>query len=314
MSRFGLSGDVVLLTGAGGGIGRAIAAALREAGATVVATDLRPDDGVLPHDVTSADDWARVAGDIRAQHGKLSCLVNNAGYALTASIEETTLAAWRRVQAINVESILLGLHATVPLLRDGAIGRVGGASVVNLSSVGGLRGAPYNAAYCASKAAVLLPSKSAAAEYAALKYDIRVNSVHPGGVDTEMMQQIMQRYATFGMAASAELVRAGTEMRHPLGRLARAEEMAGGVVYLCSQAASFVTGSELVIDGGYTAVCSAFRRGRNIKLGSPMPRVLCPRLHSSAPLHDRTARGRPAPRRSPVRRHPSGSQYGRCAQ
>ena len=254
MNSFGLSGDIVLLTGAGGGIGRAIAAALREAGATVVATDLRPGGNVLAHDVTSAADWARVAGEIRARYGKLSCLVNNAGYALTASIEETTLEAWRRVQAINVESILLGLHATVPLLREGAKGRRGGASVINLSSVGGLRGAPYNAAYCASKAAVLLLSKSAATEYALLKYDIRVNSVHPGGVDTDMMLQIMQRYADLGIAPSAEMVRAGTETRHPLGRLALPEEMAGGVVYLCSPAASFVTGSELVIDGGYTAV------------------------------------------------------------
>jgi NAD(P)-dependent dehydrogenase (short-subunit alcohol dehydrogenase family) len=253
MSSFGLDGDVVLLTGAAGGIGRAIAAGLQEAGAIVVATDLRASADVLAHDVTSAADWARIAGDIRARHGKLCCLVNNAGYALTASIEDTTIEAWRRVQAINVESMLLGLHATVGLLREGAKGRRGGASVVNLSSVGGLRGAPFNAAYCASKAAVLLLSKSAAAEYAALHYDIRVNSVHPGGVETQMMRDIMERYVEMG-GAGAEQVRAGTEARHPLGRLAQPDEMAGGVVYLCSPASSYVTGSELIIDGGYTAV------------------------------------------------------------
>jgi NAD(P)-dependent dehydrogenase (short-subunit alcohol dehydrogenase family) len=254
MNPFDLTGDIVLLTGAGGGIGQAIAAGLRDAGATVLGTDLRPADDVMAHDVTSAEDWARIAEDIRARHGKLSCLVNNAGYALTESIEATTLALWRRVQAVNVESILLGLHATLPLLREGAKGRRGGASVVNLSSIGGLRGAPFNAAYCASKAAVLLFTKCAAAEYAALRYDIRVNSVHPGGIDTAMMNGIMARYVELGGAPTQQVAREAVEHRHPMGRLGTPEEIAGGVVYLCAPAASFVTGAELSIDGGFAAV------------------------------------------------------------
>ena len=184
MSGFNLSGDVVLVTGASGGIGTAVSAALTEAGATVIGTDLRAQSEVQAHDVTGAQDWARIAEYVRARHGRLACLVNNAGHALTASIEATSLEAWRRVQSVNVESILLGLQAMLPLLRAGAQGRAGGASVVNLSSVGGLRGAPFSAAYCASKAAVVMLSKSAALEFATLGYDIRVNTVHPGGVET----------------------------------------------------------------------------------------------------------------------------------
>ena len=254
MSGFDLSGDVVLVTGASGGIGTAVSAALTEAGATVIGTDLRAQSEVQAHDVTSAQDWARIAEYVRARHGRLACLVNNAGHALTASIEATSLEAWRRVQSVNVESILLGLQAMLPLLRAGAQGRAGGASVVNLSSVGGLRGAPFSAAYCASKAAVVMLSKSAALEFATLGYDIRVNTVHPGGVETPMMTEIMARHATLGTAPSEQQARAATEARHPMRRLGRPDEIAGGVVYLCSTAASFVTGSELVVDGGYTAM------------------------------------------------------------
>ena len=254
MSGFGLHGDVVLLTGASGGIGQAAAAALRAAGATVIGTDLQASGHVLRQDVTSAQDWAQIAEHIGKQHGRLSCLVNNAAFALTASMETTTLEAWRRVQSVNVESVLLGMQAMLALLRAGAAGRGGGASVVNMSSVGGLRGAAFSAAYCASKAAVVMLSKSAALEFAALGYDIRVNTIHPGGVETAMMMDIMARHASLGMVGSEASARAAVETRHPMGRLGRPEEIAGAIVYLCSQAASFVTGSELVVDGGFTAM------------------------------------------------------------
>jgi NAD(P)-dependent dehydrogenase (short-subunit alcohol dehydrogenase family) len=253
MNNFDLNGDTILVTGADGGIGAAIVAGLRAAGAAVIGTDLREHGNTLAHDVTKKEDWTRIAEHIRMRHGKLTGLVNNAGTAITESLERTTLEQWRRVQAVNVESIVLSLHTLLPLLREGGAGRRGGASVVNMSSVGGLRGAPFNTAYCASKAAVLLLSKSAAQEYAALGEPIRVNTIHPGGIDTAMMNDIMARGAELAKMTPAQ-VRQNVEIRHPMRRLGQPDEIAGGVIYLCSTASSFVTGTELAIDGGYTSV------------------------------------------------------------
>ncbi len=244
----------MLLTGAGGGIGNATRTALEEAGADVVATDLKESVGVAAHDVTSADNWARIAADVRERFGRLDCLVNNAGYSIVESIEATGIDVWRRVQAINVESVLLGLQATLPLLREASGRRQGGASVVNLSSVGGIRAAPFNAAYCAAKAAVAMFTKTAALEFATLGYGIRVNSVHPGGIETGMMGSIMQRYVDLGASPSLAAARAVTETRHPMKRLGEPQEIASGIVYLCSPASSFMTGAEMVIDGGYICV------------------------------------------------------------
>ncbi|WP_340316119.1 SDR family oxidoreductase [Rhizorhabdus argentea] len=125
--------------------------------------------------------------------------------------------------------------------------------MVDISSVGGIGGAPLMTAYCSSKGAVRLFSKSAACEFAALKYNIRVNSVHPGGVETWMMDEIVSRYVSLGLAPDELTARTRVEAQHPLGRWGKPEEIAGGIVYLCSPAASFVTGAELVIDGGFTS-------------------------------------------------------------
>lgn len=247
---------VALVTGAGGGIGRAVCAALSEAGARVVGTDLgeRPKDWAgdawLRQDVTSAEDWARVMDDIGSRFGGLHCLVNNAGIALVETIAETSLAQWRRIMSVNVESILLGLQASLPLLRESGKERPGGSSVVNISSVAGLRGAPLSAAYSASKGAVTLLTKSAAKEFAGLRYPIRVNSVHPGVVETPMIDSIVQRYVDVGFCSSMAQAKEDFVSRTPMRRLALPEDIAGGVVFLCSPAASFMTGAELVVDGG----------------------------------------------------------------
>lgn len=255
-----LNNVVAVVTGAAGGIGRELVKALKAANATVIATDLAPDaqiegaDHYLKHDVTSEADWQAVAALVQDKYGRLDALVNNAGYSIVTKFEETPLADFHRVNAINVDSIIIGTQVLLPLLKEGGKARSGGASVVNCSSVGGLRGAPFNAAYCTSKAAVKMLSKCLGAEFAALGHNIRVNSVHPGGIDTPMLGSIMDKYVELGAAPSREVAQTAMEMRHPIGRMGRPEEMGGGVVYLCSDAASFVTCSEFVMDGGFSQV------------------------------------------------------------
>ena len=252
-----LDGAVALVTGAAGGIGAATVEALNAAGAEVIATDLRAPTGAaalnLAQDVTDEAGWDTLAATIGERWGRLDCLVNNAGIATISTIADNTLVDWRRQMAVNVDSMLMSHKAMLPLLRKSGETRKGGASVVNISSVGGLGGAPFMAAYCTSKGAVRLFSKSAALEFAALKYNIRVNSVHPGGIETPMMDEIIGAYVKLGVAPDVETARAGVDAQHPLARWGRPGEIAGGIVYLCSEAASFMTGSELVIDGGFTA-------------------------------------------------------------
>jgi len=255
-----LNDVVAVVTGAAGGIGRELVKALKAANATVIATDLAPDaqiegaDHYLKHDVTSEADWQAVAALVQEKYGRLDALVNNAGYSIVTKFDETPLSDFHRVNAINVDSIIIGTQTMMPLLRAGGKARKGGASVVNFSSVGGLRGAAFNAAYCTSKAAVKMLSKCLGAEFAALGYNIRVNSVHPGGIDTPMLGSIMDKYVELGAAPSREVAQAAMETRHPIGRMGRPEEMGGGVVYLCSDAASFVTCTEFVMDGGFSQV------------------------------------------------------------
>lgn len=247
---------VVLVTGAGGGIGAATVAALMAAGAEVIATDLAaPAAGTLTlaQDVTDEAGWAVLAEAIGARWGRLDALVNNAGIATIGAIESVDVATWRRQMTVNVESMLLGCKAMLPLLKESGKTRPGGASVVNLSSVGGISGAPFMSAYCASKGAVRLFTKSAALEFAALKYNVRVNSVHPGGIQTGMMDEIIDAYVQLGAAPDHATARATVDGQHPLGRWGVPDEIASGIVYLCSTASSFMTGAELVIDGGFSA-------------------------------------------------------------
>lgn len=251
---------VALVTGAAGGIGREIVKAMKAAGATVIATDLQDAaeiegaDRYLRHDVTSEADWRTVEATIRKDHGRLDALVNNAGLSIVTRFEETPLAEFHRVNAINVDSAIIGTQIMLDLLKEGGKARKGGASIVNFSSVGGLRGAAFNAAYCVSKAAIKMLSKCLGAEFAALGYNIRVNSLHPGGIDTAMLGSIMDRYVELGAAPSRQASLEAMYAAHPIGRLGRPEEMGGGVVFLCSEAASFMTCDELVMDGGFSQI------------------------------------------------------------
>jgi NAD(P)-dependent dehydrogenase (short-subunit alcohol dehydrogenase family) len=250
---------ILVVTGAAGGIGREVCKAMKAAGATVIATDLAAEadviaDHYLRHDVTSESGWKAVEALVRDKYGRLDALVNNAAISIVTKIEDTPLAEWHRVNAINVDSVIIGTQIFLPLLKEGGKARPGGASIINFSSVGGMRGAAFNAAYCTSKAAVKILSKCMAAEFGALGYNIRANSVHPGGIDTKMLSSIMQSYVDLGAVPSVEAAMQGIVMNHPIGRLGRPEELGGGVVFLASEAASFVTGSEFMIDGGFTAV------------------------------------------------------------
>src|ERR1700677_5133020 len=252
-----LKGSVALITGAAGDVGRALCAAFNEAGAEGIATDIReiPDECAkvrFKHDLTSPDDWQRVTGEIEQRHGRLDCLINNAGIVVTEKLEDTTLEQWRHVLAVNLDSVHIGLLATLPLLKAGGAQRPGGASVVHVCSVGGLRGLPFSGAYTASKGGLTIVTKTAALEYATLGYPVRVNSIHLGGVDGEMLEGVWQRRIELGAVATIEEARIASYRNNPLGRLVKPEEVAGPVVFLCSPQASFITGAELAIDGGWT--------------------------------------------------------------
>lgn len=251
---------IAVVTGAAGGIGREIVKAMKEAGATVVATDLKEGadiegaDHYLRHDVTSEADWRAVEALVREKYGRCDALVNNAGFSIVTKFEDTPLSEFHKVNAINVDSAIIGTQVMLGLLKEGGKARKAGASVINFSSVGGLRGAAFNAAYCTSKAAIKMLTKCLGAEFAALGYNIRVNSVHPGGIDTPMLNSIMDRYIELGAAPSREASITAMNAAHPIGRLGRADEMAGGVVFLASTASSFMTCDELVMDGGFSQV------------------------------------------------------------
>lgn len=251
---------VALVTGATGGIGSAVCKALSAANATVVATDLAADGGdvvcdmYVSLDVTQSANWEQVASFVKERWGRLDVLVHVAGISIVETFEATTLNQFHKVNAVNVDAVIIGTQAMLTLLREGGKARAGGASVINFSSVGGLNGAPLNAAYCTSKFALTGLTKCMGAEFAALGYNIRVNSIHPGGVDTAMLGSIIDRYVEMGMAPSREAAIAGIKASHPIGRMARAEEMGGGAVFLASEAASYTTCSELVIDGGFTQI------------------------------------------------------------
>jgi len=227
----------------------------------VIATDMAEGpveglgaDAYFRHDVTSEADWRRIADHIQAEHGRLDALVNNAGISIVGKIESTPLSEWHRVNAVNVDSVIIGSQVMLELLKAGGKARPGGASIINFSSVGGLRGAAFNAAYCTSKAAVKMLTKCQGAEYAALGYNIRANSVHPGGVETDMIFSILDRYVELGAVPSREAGVAAQYVRHPIGRMGRPDEMGGIVVFLASEASSFATCDEFVVDGGFSQV------------------------------------------------------------
>jgi len=247
---------VALITGASLGLGRASALLLAREGAKVVATDLRAAEGdalaheiieaggeaiFLTHDVAKESDWAGVTKSAIDRFGRLDIVVNNAGVALGASIEDTSLEQWRWLMSINLDGVFLGTKFAVAAMKGH------GGSIINLSSIEGLIGDANLAAYNASKGGVRLLTKSAALHCAKAGYKIRVNSIHPGYIWTPMVEGYV------GEQSDPKAAREAIAAMHPLGHIGEPDDIAYGVLYLASDEAKFVTGAELVIDGGYTA-------------------------------------------------------------
>ena len=246
-----VDGKVAVVTGGAGGIGAATARLLAREGAAVVIGDLLEEQGrvtetqiaevggqalFVPMDVTSEDDWRRAIQAAVTAYGKLDILINNAGISGRNTVEETSVELWDRVMAVNAKGVFLGTKLAIPEMR-----KAGGGSIINVSSIWGLVGSDSSTAYHSAKGAVRIFTKAAAVQYA--KEGIRVNSVHPGFVDSPM---------TIGYHALPG-VRETRVAATPLGRMGTPEDIAAGILYLASDESSFVTGSELVIDGGMTA-------------------------------------------------------------
>ena len=247
-----LEGKVAIITGGARGQGATEARMFAREGAKVVIGDIRDELGMqveaeirelggeavyLHLDVTSDDDWQRAIETAEQRFGKVDVLVNNAAIVLRKDIEETTGEDWDNIMEINAKGVFLGTRAVIPAMR-----RAGGGSIINISSISGLVsiGPP---AYIATKGAVRLFTKSTAIQYAS--ENIRANSIHPGSVDTDMRRE--------GMGSQTEEEIQARVDNIPLGRVGTTEDISYGALFLASDESSFMTGSELVIDGGYTA-------------------------------------------------------------
>lgn len=255
-----LQDRVALVTGAAQGIGAAIAQALDREGALVIATDI---DGervaqqcadaaaTAQHDVSKEADWQRIVDDISERFGRLDVLVNNAGIEDVQPLRDMPLADWRRVMSINLDGVFLGCREALPLLEAGGA-RGAHASVVNIASIAGNVGYPNQAAYNSSKAGVRHLTKSLAIEWAQARLPIRVNSVHPGCIRTPMLELAVGGWVERGLLPADDPWPAVAAMC-PMNMVGAPDDIAAGVIYLASEEARFVTGSELVIDGGWVA-------------------------------------------------------------
>lgn len=248
-----VAGKTAIVTGASSGIGRATCMILAREGAKVVLTDIQDSEGravaeeiitaggeaiFIHHDVASEEDWTNVMDAAKRRFGGVDVLVNNAGVLFNAGVEETTLEHWRWLMSVNCDGVFLGTRAAIGAMK----GR--GGSIINISSIAGLVGFERLSAYGASKGAVRAFTKAAAIEHA--KARIRINSVHPGGIWTSMLEDVV------GVRGS-EAAETAAAVMHPIGHAGEPDDIAHAVLYLASDEARFVTGAELLVDGGYTA-------------------------------------------------------------
>lgn len=262
-----LSGKTALVTGAATGIGAACARELSRAGATVMLTDInvagceqlantlnagggRAFSGA--QDVTVEETWPQTIEDTVQRCGGLDILVNNAGMYTGGKLVDNTLAAVRRVHQVNVESVFLGMKYAAQAMQPGGTAGNGG-SIINMSSVAGLIGVPGHTAYGSTKGAVRLYTKHAAVEFARLGYGIRVNSIHPGLIDTDMGRLVFKDFVEIGLAPDLDAAEAAILQMIPLATLGAVEDIARMTRFLASSESSYCTGAEFVVDGGMTA-------------------------------------------------------------
>lgn len=255
-----VKGKIALVTGAAMGLGEASARMLAREGAKVVLTDVADAAGeaaaraiaeaggeavFLHHDVSDEAQWEQVIAATLDRFGRLDVLVNNAGLGIGGPPEEQTLADWRRLMAVNLDAVFLGTKHAIRAMKGNKPKSSG--SIINLSSIEGLVGDPNLGAYNASKGGVRIYTKSVALYCAKNGLGIRVNSVHPGYIWTPMVENYLRQ------TGDVEAGRKALDAMHPIGHVGEPDDIAYGVLYLASDESKFVTGAELVIDGGYTA-------------------------------------------------------------
>ncbi|MAZ89582.1 MAG: 3-beta hydroxysteroid dehydrogenase [Cellvibrionaceae bacterium] len=254
-----LQNKVAVITGGGTGIGRATALLFAEQGARVVVTGIEAaplhevvieikqlggEALAIEQDVTLESTWDSVIAEVIGAYGQLDILINNAGIALFANTEDESLENWEKTQSVNLNSVFLGTRAAIKAMKES------GGSIVNVSSIEGLVGHPMASAYNASKGGVRIYSKSAALHCAQQGYNIRINTLHPGFISTPMTTtNVVESFGEEG----ADAFLADVISKIPMGRMAEAREMATGLLFLASDDSTYMTGAELVMDGGFTA-------------------------------------------------------------
>jgi 3(or 17)beta-hydroxysteroid dehydrogenase len=263
-----LEGKVALVSGAARGIGAETARKMAAAGATVVVGDILADRAheiaqeisksggkglALSLDVTMEASWTAALGAATNAFGKLDILVNNAGMFLGKGLMEATMEDWQRLVAINMTGVWLGTKVCAPELAESGKSSRHGSAIVNLASIAGIVGSQLDPLYSMTKGGVTLFTKSTALAFARKGWKIRVNSIHPGVIETDMGAQTFASRARQAGSNDVEAARSVALKQHPIGRLGVAEDIALGIVFLASDDAGFMTGSGMVVDGGLTA-------------------------------------------------------------
>ena len=263
-----LDGKVALISGGARGIGGATAALMSRVGAKVVIGDILDEAGretvasinkaggeavFVKLDVTSETSWAATIAEATARFSKLDILINNAGIFPGRDFEEVTLPEWHKLVAVNLTGVFLGTKFAAPALRESGRASPHGSAIVNLASIAGIVGSPMDPLYSMTKGGVTLFSKSTALAFARKGDRIRVNSVHPGVIETDMGEQTFVRRMALINSNDIEAARENSRQMHPIGRLGTADDIARAILFLASDDAKFMTGSAMVVDGGLTA-------------------------------------------------------------